>query len=349
MVELFVLLALVAGAVGGYLVGTRRRSGPAASGPEPGGALRYQRSVEEFASAVAPVWSAQVDTSRVQMEKAVSGVTEQFGGIVENLDSVLSSSSAVVQGDYGQVFDRSRQRLTDVVGTLNSAVEMKRAALEDLRALLSLNEELKGMAAEVTAIAAQTHLLALNAAIEAARVGKAGAAFGVVALEVRSLADRSLSTSKRISVKISGIGSTIDGVLNKAEEDAEREDMAVSEANGEVNEVLEDLQTVVSGFRDSSGQLESAAVGIREQIGNSLVDLQFQDRVCQVLEHLRDNITQFPAVVADSPTTPSGQLRPLDAHGLLEDLAKDYTMEEERQAHYTGGAAQRTESEITFF
>jgi methyl-accepting chemotaxis protein len=348
MVEFLLLLALLAGGAGGYVAGTRRRQSVDAD-PEPRGALQYQRSVADFASTVAPVWSAQVDTSRTQMETAVHGVTAQFGGIVENLDSVLQSSTEAVGGDVGQVFHRSRQRLDDVVGTLNNAVEMKRAALEDLRALLTLNEELKQMAAEVTGIAAQTHLLALNAAIEAARVGKAGAAFGVVALEVRSLADRSLSTSKRISVKVSGIGSAIDNVLTKAEADAEREDLAVTEANGEVSEVIGDLQTLVTGFQDSSSQLESAAVGIREQIGASLVDLQFQDRVCQVLEHLRDNIELFPAVVAESPTTDDGRLRPLDPHGLLEDLAKNYTMEEERLAHSTGGAAQRTESEITFF
>ncbi|GAA3392225.1 methyl-accepting chemotaxis protein [Cryptosporangium minutisporangium] len=350
MAELLVaLVTLVVGLGVGYGVGSRRGR-PADGGVQAkSDVVGYHRSVVDFTGAVAPVWSAQVDTSRVQMETAISGVTAQFAGIVDNLDTVLDSSAGVLHGDSGAVFDRSRERLGEVVNTLEGAVMMKRQALDELRTLVELNDELKRMAAEVTAIASQTHLLALNAAIEAARVGEAGAAFGVVALEVRHLAERSLATSKRITDKVSGVGSAIESVMASAEEGAEREDLAVSRANGDVNDVLEDLQSVVTGFRESSGQLESAAVGIREQIAASLVALQFQDRVCQVLEHLRDSITQLPTVVADAPKAPTGEPLPLDAKGLLDALAAEYTMEEERLAHETGGAARHRESEITFF
>jgi methyl-accepting chemotaxis protein len=169
-----------------------------------------------------------------------------------------------------------------------------------------------------------------------------------VALEVRELAERSHSTSERISAKVDGVASAIGSVLANARDSAGREDQAVTYANEEVQAVLEDLRTVLSGLQDSSADLEQAAVGIRADIGQSLVNLQFQDRVGQILEHLRDSIDQFPGVVAEAGER-AGEGRPLDPQALLDTLAANYTMAEEREAHKSGAHAAPSESEITFF
>ena len=344
MVKLLIaVVALAAGFGGGYLVrGRRARAGEPAPPIRPD---RYAESVTDFADAVAPVWSAQIDSTRNQMETAVGHLTETFAGIVDNLDSVLTSSSEVLDEGQGGAFDRSRERLGDVVGTLDEALTVKRQALEELHSLLSLNEELRQMSGEVTRIAAQTNLLALNAAIEAQRVGTVGAAFGVVALEVRQLADRSQNTSERMVEKVDRVAEAITSVLSTAAASAEREDNAVAHANGEVQAVLDDLMAMLSRMRDSSEQLSHAAVGIRGEIGESLVNLQFQDRVNQMLEHLRDNIGRFPDVAAAA----AADRAPLDARGLLDELASKYTMAEEFQTHSSGSATTVSASEITFF
>ncbi|MFF5076555.1 methyl-accepting chemotaxis protein [Actinoplanes sp. NPDC000266] len=337
MAELLIgAIALAAGFGAGYLVRGRRPTGPVASAAAPPEA--YTEKVVGFAGAVAPVWSAQIDSSRSQMETAISQLTETFAGIVENLDSVLASSAgALDQGQHGS-FDRSRDRLGDVVGTLDEALSAKHESLNELHSLLGLNEELRSMSGEVTRIAAQTNLLALNAAIEAQRAGAVGASFGVVAMEVRQLADRSQNTSARMVEKVDRVAEAINSVLAAAETSAEREGNAVAHANGEVQAVLDDLMGALTSMQSSSQELEQAAIGIRGEISDSLVSLQFQDRVGQMLEHLRDNINRFPEVAAT-----------LDARRLLDELSSKYTMAEEHHAHSSQKASKVSESEITFF
>jgi methyl-accepting chemotaxis protein len=347
LVAVAALAGLGAGGAAGFGLARRSGAGGRNGGPDAPSAEPLVASLHEFGAQVTPVWAGHVETSRQQMEDAVGRLVATFGGIVTLLDEALASSRFAMSGTQAQVFDASRSRLGEVVDTLDSTLEMKRKTVEGLRLLLSLNEEMRKMTAEVTRIASQTHLLALNAAIEAERVGEAGRAFSVVAVEVRQLADLSGTTGQRIGQKAVEVSDAIAAAVSVAEMDADREATMVTDANQLVQSVLGDLMGMINSLRDSSEQLGQAAEGIQQEIGQSIVEFQFQDRIGQTLEHLRESIDEFPGLLAAA--LEGGRLGPIDAAGLLERLKSSYTMVEEHEVHSSGAAVAVKDTEITFF
>ena len=104
----------VVGALAGFALGRRsRRLPPTASADsvEDGQLHAYLQSLAEFGNRVTPVWSAHVQTSRQQMETAVTGLVDKFGGIVSLLDVALSSSQDAMRDNVDDIFDTSRARL----------------------------------------------------------------------------------------------------------------------------------------------------------------------------------------------------------------------------------------------
>jgi len=70
-------------------------------------------------------------------------------------------------------------------------------------------ENINDVARQISGVAKQTNLLALNARIEAARTGKAGTGFAVVANDVKDLATRSNEATEGVYVAVKGMNDLI--------------------------------------------------------------------------------------------------------------------------------------------
>ncbi len=95
--------------------------------------------------------------------------------------------------------------MAEIAIRLNRAVDAAGRASEDVNALSQRTGEIHDIVGTMGQIAEKTHLLSVNASIEAARAGEAGRGFGVVAEEIRRLADSSARSADRIAEIVAGI------------------------------------------------------------------------------------------------------------------------------------------------
>ncbi len=323
-----------------------------------------QNALEEFLAAQAlfgqeliPVWKNHIESSREQMASAVAALSERFGGIVDKLEASVHSAAQetdrIESGDGGliSVFARSEEKLEALIATQSSAMDGMQAMLSNVQGLDRFTVELHDMAADVARIAQQTNLLALNAAIEAARAGELGRGFAVVAKEFRMLSNQSGEMGKRIAEKVKIISAAITQTCTMVRESVAREDGSIDSAHDTIVAVLADLKAVMDAFQRSSTLLKDESCGIQNEVNQALVQLQFQDRLSQILTQVLNNMDQLPLALQQQHSSYAEQrlLQAPDAQALLAELKKTYVMADQHIIHAGGKVTQNNTTDISFF
>ncbi|MBU3898586.1 MAG: chemotaxis protein [Gammaproteobacteria bacterium] len=318
---------------------------------------RYLAAQQDFGAQVAPVWSGHIESSRAQMESAISALSERFAGIVDKLDEAVHTANLETQnidsGDNGlvAVFARSEQTLGAVITAQKTAMSSMVSMLEKVQGLDGFIVELQDMAFDVAKIAQQSNLLSLNAAIEAARAGDLGRGFAVVAKEFRMLSTQSGDTGRRIAEKVSVISAAIVDTCSVVQDAVAQRDGRVRSTEAAIGRVLGEFRDITDALQRSSALLKDESVGIKMEIGEALVQLQFQDRVSQIMTHVRTNIEQLPDFLQQQSQAhgESRELVPLDPHALLTELKSTYVMADQHTIHSGGKVQTKSDDEITFF
>ncbi len=295
-----------------------------------------------------PIWTKQVESARQQTETAVIALSARFEGIVSRLDRALGAAQGESGGQViAQDAQEGERHLAEVIQALKLLQQSRDALAQDIRALVGHTEELRKMSSEVESIAFQTNMLALNAAIEAAHAGTAGKGFAVVAHEVRALSEAARTTGKRITGTVGLISNALLEIGTKNERVADRDQQAVADSQEHIRTVLDRFSQRTTRLADIAQRTQRASEAIKGEVCESLVQLQFQDRVGQILQHVVGSMQQvqdLPAATTGADGTVQAQVR---QH--MESMASTYTTEEQRRLHRGLETQVIAPQEVTFF
>jgi methyl-accepting chemotaxis protein len=171
-----------------------------------------------------------------------------------------------------QVSALAEQGSQAVEHTLEDMLELKNTVVEIAEKIVHLSSQTNQIGSIinlVSELANQTNMLALNAAVEAVRAGEHGKGFGVVATEIRKLADASKKSAEKINLLVNDIQNAINSTARVADEGKKRVDGSVNTAEEMSNtftKVAEAINDVVANNMQISLNAKQQAIAIEQVV-----------------------------------------------------------------------------------
>ena len=197
------------------------------------------KSVNEMTAGLSNVLSDVVHTTTdvsgmvVELNTAISSIAENNRSVSKRTDSLAESTEDISErlSDVSNTTDRLKHDSNETYESAKQGAKTIKAALDNLShtvevvtktslqldELGQLSKDIDAVIGMINDLANQTNLLALNAAIEAARAGEAGRGFSVVADEVRSLAEKTVEATGKITSIVSTIQSSTQKAIDTME------------------------------------------------------------------------------------------------------------------------------------
>ncbi|WP_257459597.1 methyl-accepting chemotaxis protein [Archangium lipolyticum] len=130
-----------------------------------------------------------------------------------------------------------------------------------IRALDERARQIAHITTLVKGLADRSNMLALNAAIESVRSGDAGKGFGVVAREIRTLADQSIKATRDISEILEDIGNAILSAVSLMERGSERVEVSL----GQIRDFSTQVQQISNIVRENATSVRQITAAVGQQ------------------------------------------------------------------------------------
>ena len=203
-----------------------------------------------------------------RMEKQIHSQEYSIDQTSSAIEQMSSSIAAIIQTI--QTASQLADKLKNYSETGSRAIKEARLAIDEIK---DASQSVSEILAVIQRIAAQTNLLSMNASIEAAHAGKSGTGFALVAQSVRTLADESTKSSKKIENYISEMDEQIQIAIQTIVSTTK----IFSSIQKNINENTELIETIFNAMNEEESAAQDTATAIASVIAvGQGIKTQFQ-------------------------------------------------------------------------
>jgi methyl-accepting chemotaxis protein len=243
----------------------------------------------------------------VEEVQSFSAGMEEVAATADRVDDAAQNAREAAM-DGLDASEEAREATTEVV-------DIGEELAESVEALDEKMGDIEAVTEIIADVAEQTNLLALNANIEAARAGEDGSGFGVVAEEVKSLADQTQQHTEEIEASLAELRERTDATADAADRSHDRIETAgerladvfdaLEAIAEEVDEAADGVAEVARTTDDQAARIEEVAATLEtalersERTGDRAADIVgVTEDQAQRIEQLATHVEQL--TVADS-------------------------------------------------
>lgn len=251
--------------------------------------------------------NAHVYTIDNNVDKQVGFSTQLSSAVVEIAATMqeFSNSAAQIAQHSQSVVEQAEKTLVDtkhganevenLTSKFNLISQDMHVNLNEIVNLGRKSKEINKIMEIIGNIANQTKLIAFNAALEAASAGEAGKRFGVVAVEIRRLADNVVASTGEIDAKITEI---LDSV-NRLVMSSDKSSLMIQEGQEFAGRTVSLLSTIVDSMEETTQSAHQISLSTQQQqIASSQVVVGLRD-IEQGVSHSKDSAKEFSVVTSE--------------------------------------------------